>query len=841
MPDRAPDGVVSTALWNGIHLAVLWAFALVQPLLDILGRNATFFVVRDSTAREIVLFALALSLLPPLVLTLVELVAGLIELRLLRALHLLFVGALIGAIALTVLTKAGTPSGSGALAIAVVAAVAGALAYDRMQAARSFLSLLAPVPLVFLALFLFHSPASKLVRAGQPEARAATVTAVAARNRTPVVLILFDELSTVSLMDRAERIDARRYPGFASLARDATWYRNNTTTYWLTEGAVPSILTGRLPDATKTPVLADYPDNLFTLLGRTRQVHAFESVTRLCPASLCHTTRATQAAESRRSGALASDAGIVYLHLLLPDPYVKHIAPIDSSWGDFGGKEQPERELLSAGSADIPACGRSICDFTDTLASGGKPALYFLDSSLPHIPYVYLPSGRRYALDSPFLGGLDNGIWLDSWGTEQSHQRYLLQTGYTDLALGHILDRLRELGLYDRALVIVSADHGVNFNVGGQRRLPSSTTLDNIAFVPLLIKLPGQKRGRVDDAYVRSIDILPTIADVVAVKPRWHVDGRSLRGRRLPGEGPVTVFVQGGRTVTSSLSQLKVQRARTLARQVAEFGAGPISRVYRIGPNQTLLGRDVATIPVRHGSALRVELDDSSTLNNNVDLDSGFVPNYVEGALSSKTGPPLELAVAVNGRIAAVTRSFDQHGQRRFTAFFPETALRQGPNTVGFYAVRRGREGLELDDLRGGDSEFALRRQNGIEVIATPRGPTVEVRPGALTGTVRVKAEPAGYVFSGRASVGSKTAVKKIAVFADSRAVFVGEAGQLRTAKLLGETPLGRSGYRFELPSSILPTADSGTRLRVFAIRHGVASELQYDANYPWLHGPPSG
>ena len=59
--------------------------------------------------------------------------------------------------------------------------------------------------------------------------------------------------------------------------------------------------------------------------------------------------------------------------------------------------------------------------------------------------------------------------------------------------------------------------------------------------------------------------------------------------------------------------------------------------------------------------------------------------------------------------------------------------------------------------------------------------------------------------------------------------------------KLLGETTLGKLGYAFELPRVILPDAASGTRLRVFAIRYGIASELHYDAHYPWLHGPPSG
>lgn len=795
-------------------------------------------MVRDSTSRDIVVFALVVTVVPPLLLGLVELAAGLVDRRLLRALHLLFVGALVGVLALTVVTKEGAPSGAAAIGAAVVVGAAGALAYDRVRAARSFLTILAPVPLVFVALFLFHSPASKLVLAGQPEARAAPVTAAAARNRTPVVLILFDEFSTVSLMDASARIDRRRYPSFASLARDSTWYRNNTSVDWLSEAAVPSILTGRLPDEKKAPVLADYPENLFTLLGGTRRIQAFESISRLCPPKLCRATRAAQAeVAGGKSGALASDAGIVYLHLLLPDPFVSRFAPIDASWGNFGGGQTRERELASSQTADVPACGRSICEFTDAIMAGGKPALYFLDSSLPHVPYVYLPSGKRYALDSRVLRGNDDGLWLDSWPTTQSQERYLLQTGYTDLALGHILRKLRASELYDKALVIVTADHGVSFNVGDQRRLPTATNLDDIAFVPLLVKLPGQTRGRIDDSLTRSIDILPTVADVVGLKPTWHVDGRSLL-RPLPADGTVTVSVQG-HSVSAPLSTLRARRSRALARQVATFGTGSFAKAYRIGPNQSLLGRSVAAIPVRQGSTLRVERD-GDLLSDVADLESGFVPTYVEGALSSKAGPPVELAVAVNGRIAAVTRSFDQYGKRRFAALFPESALHQGRNAVGVYAVRRGRTGLELDELRSPSRELTLGWQKPIEVISAPGGPTFKVYPESLRGTVHVEPVAGGYVFSGRASARSKAPVHRIAVFAGSSAVFVAPATGLKPGKLLGEAADGPFGYRFELPRSILPAAGSDVRLRVFAIRYGVASELHYDGHYPWLHGPPA-
>ena len=115
---------------------------------------------------------------------------------------------------------------------------------------------------MFLALFLFFSDAAKIVL---PEDDADALAA--GSERSPLVVVLFDELATSSLMDGEGRIDGRRFPAFAELAREATWYRNATTVADHTDDAVPAILTGRRPDPTLDPLASDYPENLFTLFA----------------------------------------------------------------------------------------------------------------------------------------------------------------------------------------------------------------------------------------------------------------------------------------------------------------------------------------------------------------------------------------------------------------------------------------------------------------------------------------------------------------------------------------------------------------------------------------------
>lgn len=142
---------------------MLSAFAIAEPLLDILGRNPEFFTVRRSPSTQIVLFALFLVVVPPAALLAVELLVRLVNRRAGEVAHLLFVAGFVGVIVLHALANRSALSGPGALVVAAAVGVLGALLYQRVAPVGSFLTVLAPVPLVFLALFLFDSDASKLV------------------------------------------------------------------------------------------------------------------------------------------------------------------------------------------------------------------------------------------------------------------------------------------------------------------------------------------------------------------------------------------------------------------------------------------------------------------------------------------------------------------------------------------------------------------------------------------------------------------------------------------------------------------------------------------------------
>src|SRR5687768_13082919 len=146
-PPRAPRGpTVREALWAYLNLAVLWTFAVAQPLFTLLKDNPEFFAARGSTGFDIVSFAVLLVVLPPLLLLGIELLLGLIRPEVRKGAHIAFLGVLAALIAAQALKK--SIDASDTVLIALSAAVGAALAalWARAEPVRSFLNVLSPAP-----------------------------------------------------------------------------------------------------------------------------------------------------------------------------------------------------------------------------------------------------------------------------------------------------------------------------------------------------------------------------------------------------------------------------------------------------------------------------------------------------------------------------------------------------------------------------------------------------------------------------------------------------------------------------------------------------------------------
>jgi Sulfatase len=684
-----------------LELFVLCGFVVAQPLFDVAGRSPEFFLYRRAGAADILPLVALAVLGPPAVLWMSEALAGLAGRGPRRAAHLAVVAGLLLLLAIEVAKRLTPVRGSGLLLVGVAGGLTGAVVYARSRAGRLWLRYATPAPLVFALLFLTVSPVGRLVVAGDQHAGSASGSAPAGA-RPPVVVVFFDEFPMRSLLDSRGRIDRRLFPNFARFAGDATWYRNATGVSPFTPDAVPAMLSGRYPSRPDVaPIYTQYPGTLFTLLAGSYDVRASESVTQLCPPRVCAAPADTGRARGWRG--LGRDLAGVWVQIVSPRRSDED--PIDQfsedtvgdrvrAAGATDGKLTPKFRFDQL-RANQPA---RFADFLQGLKASDRPTLHFLHLLLPHQPFKFLPSGARYTYP-PVQFGYDK---LHGWTSQPAPvqlalQRHLLQLAYTDRLVGEVVRRLKAQGLYDKALVVITADHGNSFSSGHLQRLLQPGNAHELLWVPLLIKAPHQRTPRVDDRNWEHVDLLPTIADLLRVEVPWRVDGvsalapeRSRRAKWFFNQPNQRLEVDGPSNQALALRGITDRFARP------QHG---VEGLFQVGPYADLVGRRPEAVGLAGGSGLaaRLEPHENESLKA-VDPATGTVPALVTGAL---TGPlpdaPVPLAVAVNGTIGAVGLTFTQDATpQTFAMVVPERLFHPGVNRVRLYRVERVGAGTTL-------------------------------------------------------------------------------------------------------------------------------------------------
>ena len=110
-------------------------------------------------------------------------------------------------------------------------------------------------------------------------------------------------------------------------------------------------------------------------------------------------------------------------------------------------------------------------------------------------------------------------------------QPYLGEIAYADQVVGRLVGWLRQKALIDRTLVVVTADHGESLGDHGEST-HAYFVYDATTHVPLVVRTPWGLRGR-RAAQVSSVDIMPTVLDLLNLPPQPGIDGRSLAREML--------------------------------------------------------------------------------------------------------------------------------------------------------------------------------------------------------------------------------------------------------------------------------------------------------------------
>ncbi|MCC6849451.1 MAG: sulfatase [Deltaproteobacteria bacterium] len=213
----------------------------------------------------------------------------------------------------------------------------------------------------------------------------------------------------------------------------------------------------------------------------------------------------------------------------------------------------------------------------DTLAAAGdwlaaradaRPFFAWIHLIDPHGPYTAPLEPDRYVNDDKArFGARALAAGDSSWvfdaipayqllGTARDPEyyvaRYDAEIRYADDALGAFFARVRALGLWDRTLVVLTADHGETLADPDHHRYFSHGVIayEEVSRVPLVIREPGgrDQLARVDATRpVMAIDVAPTVLDLVGLEAPSAFEGRSLLAGPRDEETPLVSLGAYGR------------------------------------------------------------------------------------------------------------------------------------------------------------------------------------------------------------------------------------------------------------------------------------------------------
>lgn len=134
----------------------------------------------------------------------------------------------------------------------------------------------------------------------------------------------------------------------------------------------------------------------------------------------------------------------------------------------------------------------------DVLPRLPDPAFAFIHMMIPHRPYGFLRDGTPRI--PPRMDDPDGSLYLDN-------------VYATDAIIGDVVRILKEKGVYDSALLVLTADHGVRpEDAALWERLDAETYIPE-KHVPLVVKYPGQRRRAANDDRLTTAQLHPLFAD----------------------------------------------------------------------------------------------------------------------------------------------------------------------------------------------------------------------------------------------------------------------------------------------------------------------------------------
>ncbi|MEO6136503.1 MAG: sulfatase [Ginsengibacter sp.] len=164
-------------------------------------------------------------------------------------------------------------------------------------------------------------------------------------------------------------------------------------------------------------------------------------------------------------------------------------------------------------------------------ASGdNNPFLLFIALGTPHFSKDPAPEKYQAMYPPGDLKLSPNVIEGKFPGLRKELQGYYAHCTATDEAIGNLINKIKDLGLYDNSIIIFTSDHGEMMGSHGVRPKEKQVAWDESAKVPFLIRYPGIGRnaGKATLTPLNTPDILPTMLSLTNVPIPKTIEGENI-------------------------------------------------------------------------------------------------------------------------------------------------------------------------------------------------------------------------------------------------------------------------------------------------------------------------
>jgi arylsulfatase A-like enzyme len=141
----------------------------------------------------------------------------------------------------------------------------------------------------------------------------------------------------------------------------------------------------------------------------------------------------------------------------------------------------------------------------------------------------FLPPQKQYIVGNIRVKTYNDSIDI----TNRENLKFLISLydacilGVDQELIRPIIGTLKDLKIYDKTIIIITADHGESL---GEHDILGHGLMfyDQFIHVPLIIKFPSSSKGETINNLAQSVDIMPTVLSYLNIETPSHVQGKSL-------------------------------------------------------------------------------------------------------------------------------------------------------------------------------------------------------------------------------------------------------------------------------------------------------------------------